>query len=272
MEDGTYRNYEQYVNNHIIPDLGPLKFEQVKPAHIEQFMKGRSALSPSAQRHIKITLNGIFETAIDNGFCVSNPCRKIGLKKDVDTAPKVFGKNDIAVLLELARTVEHGEILELLLYTGLRIGEAAALQWRDIDRDERIIIVRHSIARKDGGGYYLKTTKSGKERVIGINDKLEALLDRLPVSGLYVFIHVLEKHYRTAFAAINAMLSEQGRAPIAYLSPHKCRHTYATYLIKGGAGLREVQELLGHSSSAVTEIYTHVDTDDIKAVVSKLPY
>ena len=84
----------------------------------------------------------------------------------------------IAALLEIAPTVEYGYLLDLLLYTGMRMGAAAGLQWRDIDRKEGIITIRHSVARKDGGGYYLKTTKSGKERYIGINAKLAALLDR----------------------------------------------------------------------------------------------
>ena len=281
VEDGTYRNYAHYVNTHIVPALGHLKFEDIRPAHIEKFMRGKSSLSASAQQHIKIALGAIFETAIDNGFCLSNPCRKITVKKDKDNAPKVFSKDDIAALLEIAPTVEYGYLLELLLYTGMRIGEAAGLQWRDIDRKEGIITIRHSVARKDGGGYYLKTTKSGKERYIGINAKLAALLDRLPVRGLYVMarsefefesIHVLEKHYKAAFASVNTELQKQERAPVPYLSPHKCRHTYATYLLKGGANLREVQQLLGHSSVGVTEIYTHVDTEDIKSSVSKLPY
>ena len=281
VEDGTYRNYAHYVDKHIVPALGHLKFEEIRPAHIEKFMSGKSELSKSAQQHIKIALGAIFDTAIDNGFCLSNPCRKITVKKDKDQTPKVFPKDDIAALLEIAPSVEYGYVLELLLYTGMRIGEAAGLQWRDIDRKEGIITVRHSVARKEGGGYYLKTTKSGKERYIGINSKLAALLDRIPVSGLYVLARSefefwdtfqVDKQYQSAFRAINTELKRLGRCPVAYLSPHKCRHTYATYLLKGGANLREVQQLLGHSSVGVTEIYTHVDTEDIKSSVSKLPY
>jgi site-specific recombinase XerD len=56
------------------------------------------------------------------------------------------------------------------------------------------------------------------------------------------------------------------------LSPHKLRHTYATYLIKGGAELRAVQTLLGHSSIKVTEIYTHVDTEDRRRAAEMLAY
>mgnify|MGYP000317416689 CR=1 FL=1 len=55
-------------------------------------------------------------------------------------------------------------------------------------------------------------------------------------------------------------------------SPHKLRHTYATYLIKGGAELRAVQTLLGHSSVKVTEIYTHVDTEDRRRAAEMLAY
>ena len=60
--------------------------------------------------------------------------------------------------------------------------------------------------------------------------------------------------------------------PIIPSAPHKLRHTYATYLIKGGAELRAVQTLLGHSSVKVTEIYTHVDTEDRRKATAQLAY
>ena len=60
--------------------------------------------------------------------------------------------------------------------------------------------------------------------------------------------------------------------PVRKLSAHKLRHTYATYLIKGGAELRAVQTLLWHSSVSVTEIYTHVDTSDQRRATQKLAY
>ena len=279
VADGTFYNYEHYTTKHIIPALGYLKFEQVKPAHIERFMKEKSSLSKSAQRHLKITLSSIFETAIDNGFCLTNPCRKITIKLDKSNAPKVFTKEQIASLLTLAPSVDGGYIIELLLYTGMRIGEAAALQWHDIDFKEKVIVVRHAVAKKKGNGYYLKSTKSGTERYIGINNQLENLLKRIPRNGLYILgesefgftdVDKLERRYKKVFAEINEKLKDDKKIP--YLSPHKCRHTYATYLLKGGANLREVQQLLGHSTVGVTEIYTHIDTEDIKSSVMKLPY
>ena len=60
--------------------------------------------------------------------------------------------------------------------------------------------------------------------------------------------------------------------PVRKLSPHKLRHTYATYLVRGGAELRAVQSILGHQSVGVTEIYTHVNVEDQRRAAGKLAY
>jgi len=81
IEYGSYRNHEMYVNNHIIPVIGQYKLDQVKPVHIEKLLHDRKDLSASALKHIKITLNGIFETALDNNLCLTSPMRKIKVNK-----------------------------------------------------------------------------------------------------------------------------------------------------------------------------------------------
>lgn len=276
---GTYNNYKMYVERHIIPLIGQLKFENVKPAHIERVMNNIAGMSKSAHQHVKTALNGIFETAIDNHFCTANPCRKIKAKKDVVKEPEVFTANEIKSILSVADSVPDGYIIELLLYTGMRLGEAAALQWDDIDTKEEIINIRRSVAKKEGGGFQVKATKSGKERQIGVTDKLHDLISRIPRNGNYVLsrskydepnTYSLGDRYKSALKAINSALPPEDRVKL--LSAHKCRHTYATYLLKGGANLRQVQQLLGHSTITVTEIYTHIDTEEVKKSVANLPY
>lgn len=276
---GTYNNYRMYVGNHIIPVIGNLKFEDVKPAHIQKVMNKISKLSRSARQHVKIALNGIFETAIDNHYCTINPCRKIELKKDIKPEPEVFSTKEIECILQKARYVKDGYIIELLLYTGLRIGEASGLQWGDIDLENHIITVRKSVAKAEVGGYETTVTKSGKERRVGITPNLVNVFSRIPKNGLYVLAespdsfqnpYNLAKRYKKALSSINAELPEDKK--VRELTAHKCRHTYATYLLKGGANLRQVQQLLGHSAVTVTEVYTHIDTEDVKKSVTKLPY
>ena len=70
------------------------------------------------------------------------------------------------------------------------------------------------------------------------------------------------RQYETFFADL----------PVRKLSPHKLRHTYATYLVRGGAELRAVQSILGHQSVGVTEIYAHVNVEDQRRAAGKLAY
>lgn len=265
---GTYHNYEMYVKNHIIPKLGGLKFTQVRPAHIQQFFKSLDELSDSARHHIYIALNGIFKTAIKNHLCAENPVETPKSKPLQDSISiKVFLPDEIAAILRS----DHPCAIypQLLLYTGLRVGEVCALMWTKITKE--IIKVDSSTVRKEGGGFEDKLPKSKKSRYVGVTPKLDTLLSSIPRHGLYVLLddkgqRITPRKFETRY---KKFFRETG---LPYLSPHKCRHTYATYLLKGGAGLRAVQELLGHSKVQVTEIYTHVDTGDIKNNVRKLPY
>lgn len=272
---GTYKNYSLYISKHVKPMIGHLKFSQVRPAHIAQLFASAKnhrglPLSESARHDLYMVLKGTFETAIENRLCRESPVgkpKRVDLDKQISI--KVFPLEQIDKLL--TSDAEHAEYVKLLLYTGLRMGELLALKWSDIDLRQGIITVSKSIARAEGGGYIEKSTKSGKTRYVGITPSLAALLKSLPVSGFYVIAnkdgtHVTPHQFEARYKKV---LTTTG---VDYLSPHKCRHTYATYLIKGGAELRAVQEILGHSKPEVTELYTHVDTEHIKNNVSKLGY
>ena len=95
----SFRNYKNYVNAHIIPVIGAMRVSDVRPVDIERVMAAASSLSDSARNHIKIALNGIFETAVDNGLCSRNPVSKVKLQKRGDKTPVCFDREEIAALL-----------------------------------------------------------------------------------------------------------------------------------------------------------------------------
>ena len=261
-----------YVNNHIIKDLGTLKLIDVRPAHIEQFFGKRSKLSYSALRHIRVALKGIFETAIENNLCKDNPVKpKKQPAKEKAKVPKVFSISQVKSILKDAKTHKYRDYVLLPLYTGLREGELIALQWSDVDMKENLITVRQSRARKDGGGYENKETKNYKVRQVGITPELSAILTNMPRKGVYLFCDDIGRQISpsTFYHRYKAFFDETGNY---YLSPHKCRHTYATYSLRGGVDLRLLQALLGHSRITTTEMYTEVDTGDIKGSITKLKY
>ena len=282
VADGTYYNYTLYVNEHIIPYFKNRKIKDIRPADIEKFMLEKENYSYSCRRQIWLTLNDIFKTALKNKLCAENPCTDYKLlTKDKGSVSKIkfFKRDDLDKLIKGATEIKDGYYILLPLYTGCRLGELAGLQWSDID--DGIITIFRSVAKDESGNYSCKTPKSGKKRLIGISDNLSKVLSKMPHKGLYVLSdggndfltpHQIEYRYRRIFKEINANLEKENITPIEYLSPHKCRHTYATYLANGGAAAKDIQELLGHSSITTTQIYFHTDKEAIKNASNKLSY
>lgn len=284
----SYCNYELYVNDHIVPALGTLRLEDVRPAHIQKLINEKSTLSASALNHIKIALNGIFETAVKNRLCESNPADDVRLPQKVQKTPEVFSKDEIERILKFAPTDKHGHYIQLLLYTGLRVSELLALQWADVDLENEVLYINKTLRQAENENttdksrvYELvNTTKTGRVRTISISQKCCGILKAVPRKGIFVICDsassgfigpsCFDSRYRRFFERLNGALPEKER--VRALSPHKARHTYATHLLSGGADLRVIQELLGHSKITTTEIYTHVDIDQQKKSVLKLNY
>ena len=270
---GSYHNYELYVKNHVKPAIGDILLEHIRPVHIAAFFADpkRIKLSDSAKNHINVALKGIFDTAVENNYCLSSPIKAAPTsERQEQKEVEVFTVSQVESIIKSAATHENAVYVLLPLYTGMRLGELLSLKWNDIDLANGLITVRSSSAQAEKGRAE-KYPKSGKIRQVGISDNFEKALKAIPHKGIYVLCNdkgrplspsTYKRRYQTFFADTNNY----------YLSPHKCRHTYGTYLLKGGADLRNVQIALGHSTSRITEKYTHPDTDDVKNNIKKLGY
>jgi len=267
-----YYNYTLYLNKHIIPEIGNFRLEQIKPAHIEKLFKNKQNLSYSAQHHILVILRSLFKSAIKNQLCVNDPTEDIKITKENQLNTDIFSFDNIKEIIEAAKTHKFGFYVQSLLYSGMRMGELRALKWSDVDFDNNIIHIENAVARSENGET-IKSTKTGKDRYIGINENFkESLLKQYEnKSGDYVI-----NGYNNGFVTSPQFGFRYKKffreSNLRYLSPHKCRHTYATYLIKNGVDLRTVQELLGHTKINTTQRYTQVDMDMIKDGVNKLNF
>lgn len=154
-------------------------------------------------------------------------------------------------------------LIDLLISTGIRIGEAAAITLDDIIFSEHTILI-HGKGRKQRLIYISSAVTWDRLKAL-IKERKKAKDSHLFVNryGQPITIHGIEDIYKkyVKMAQVNAKST-----------PHYLRHTFATNLLANGADLRSVQEILGHASVSTTQIYTEVTTQRKKQVLKKFNY
>jgi integrase/recombinase XerD len=165
----------------------------------------------------------------------------------------------LATLQALERLCQNSfevALLKLGLTTGLRGNEMVLLEWSDIDPERRLIFLP------------AEKTKGAKDREIPLRQDTLDALNALPRKGLRVFERwarttpMIRRRWRQMFSRINA----------PYQSLHSLRHSYATWMLRNGADLRTVQELLGHADITTTALYlTAAESEETRKIVERLP-
>jgi integrase len=268
----TYEEYKIIINKNIIPSIGSVRLNQLKPAHVEKFMKSINDYSQSRKRKSRNLISAIIESAVDNMYCDRNVAKNVKLEGTIKKEVEIFSKGEIENILKYADKHPFGWVIKFLFYTGLRRGELMALTWNDIDCDNSIITVRRAAQRVKGGIEIGSTTKGKRSRAIPIDKTLKALIQTIPQSGIFVLNHNGNMYTFTRFHDdYNRFFSDLGES-VTFRTSHKCRHSFASYLLAGGANIRAVQDLLGHAQLSTTEIYTHVNTKDLQSNIRKLKY
>ncbi len=177
--------------------------------------------------------------------------------KKEKSLPTVLSEQEVVLILSQVENIKHKCILSLIYSGGLRISEAIALKINNLDRTRGIITI--------------KQAKGKKDRQVPLSKKLLMLLDNYFATykpHQYVFEGQMGGAYSTR-SIQNVFGIACGKAKISkQATVHTLRHSYATHLLEKGTDLRVIQEILGHSSSKTTEIYTHVSTKMIGAIRS----
>lgn len=172
--------------------------------------------------------------------------------------PNVLSKEEVKLILQALSNIKHKAMLSLIYSCGLRRGELLHLKLTDIDSKRGLVIIRQSKGRKD--------------RVAPLSEKiLELLRDYFmaykPNVWLFEGQDKLTPYDERSLASVLKQALEKSKInkPVTL---HWLRHSYATHLLENGTDLRYIQEILGHSSSRTTEIYTHVSNKNIQRITS----
>lgn len=212
--------------------------------------------------HVISSLKSFYNYYMRMGNINSNPTDEIDRPKIEKKIPEFLTLEEVSSLLNFKVNNEfearNKAILELLYSSGLRISELTSLELSNIDLDECLVRVMG---------------KGSKERIVPLGDyAIEALKEYIyfyrPMlnknNSSYIFLNnrggILSRQF--IFKVIKEECIKKGIRK--NVSPHTLRHTFATHLLKNGADLRIIQELLGHENLSTTQIYTHLTNDKLK--------
>jgi site-specific recombinase XerD len=173
--------------------------------------------------------------------------------------PVVLARDDVLRLIAAPTNPKHRALLMLLYSAGLRVSEVVKLRVDDLDRSRRLIRVRGGKGRKDR--YTLLSDRA-------LDTVLHYIAQARPT--VWLFPGATPRHHLTIRTVQKIVEQACQSAGITGASAHTLRHSFATHLLEAGTDLRYIQELLGHSSSRTTEIYTHVSRRELGRIRSPL--
>lgn len=261
------RDLERFAGTCAARSVAP---EAAGEAELCAFLAALSAAGEarSTQSRRLSAVRGFLRFLYVEGRRRDDPGARVGGPKKARPLPRILSVEEVRALLEAAHRqaaagvpggARRAALVELLYAAGLRVSELVALPEAALSAGQETMLVRG---------------KGGRERLVPITGAAQAAVARWRAvrgpSARYLFPAAARAGHltRQAFARELKTLAAAAGLPAARVSPHVLRHAFATHLVVNGADLRVVQTLLGHRDLATTEIYTHVSTDHLAAVLN----
>ncbi len=285
LADKQYKDYEGMIKNTIVPAIGTLRLTDVKDVQLQNIINSKAGQSLDRLNKLNHRINAMFRQAQISRLIVQNPAQFLTMPKAEDGTHRSITPFEREHFLKAAKTHYAGLMFKVMLYCGLRTGEAAALEWRDIDFVKRRVKVSRAI---ESGSENLKAPKTAagvreipipneiyEELVAVKGEPFEPVFSRPDNQGRYTnmsrhraWLSLKEQIDISMGAKFEHLLNEKTKRKrkIKTLSivaddlvPYCLRHTYCTDLQDKGVPINVAKYLMGHANIAITaKIYTHI--------------
>ena len=264
LSEETAKNYRYDLNKFtsFLEENGVKSLKEVEQSTVLKYLKSINDMNPKSVSRNITSINNLFIFLLKENKIKNNPCEFIDRPKLQKSLPDTLSFEEVSNLLDIPLLTKYDyrnkAMLEILYGSGLRISELISLTLRDVDMENDII-------RCIG--------KGNKERIVPINDYEKYYLkEYLEYRSLflingdndYLFLNNHgKKMTRQGFLKnLKKILVEKNISK--NVTPHTLRHSFASHMLSGGADLRSIQMLLGHSDISTTKIYTHISNEKVK--------
>lgn len=257
---------EYSVLNALIERFGKYRLCEITPEEVETFKRQRACqITSRGKTRSKATVNrdiavlsAVFNLAKRFGEIKENPVRNVKYYTDLPSRERILSEFEEKLLFKSVKNdVKLSRQIEILLYTGMRRGELFKLEWRDIDLTEGFINIRKEI------------TKTGKSRILPMLSNVKAIFNDLLIEA---------EDIKDTDSIFSGAASQAGTFSKKFkdictgfgwndLTVHSLRHTYSTRADKYGVGAFAQKALLGHTKLSMTERYTHLSKETLKASI-----
>jgi len=253
--------------NHLITFTGEVPLSKLDLRTLDKFIIITYQRTQRGASLFYRTLKAAFSKAVTWNYLSENPFKKIKSPKVTKAFPVFISEIELKMILDKTQKVYLKDLFTTALYTGMRLGELLNMKWSWVDFSQDQITVQCS-------EHF--TTKSKRERIIPINPYLKTiLLNRSPnifnikndeyvfskLPGIKLNENFISKRFKTSVRA--AQLNEK-------IHFHTLRHSFASLLVQRGVSLFVVKELLGHEDLATTQIYAHLQQQNLRDAVNLL--
>lgn len=298
LSPATYEFYSRNINDYIIPALGHLKLKDIRPSHIQQYIKqltelpkktrgqfqedGETIAASTVRRYLTV-LQSIFKQAVKQGLLNENPANVEHLTLPKVQVPKIdiFTKQEAAQMLAALENedLQFQTLIQLAIFTGARRGELTALKFSDIDFEQRKITIERSAYKITGQPLATKPPKDYETRTVTINESCCQLLKMLKREKL-----AESQRLGSAWCGDDWIFTQWNGEMMNLMTPtkqfakflkknglkhrkfHSLRHTSATLLLYAGVNIKQVQGRLGHGDIETTNKYLHlIEEADVEA-------
>lgn len=289
IKPSTFQRYESIYRKYIREsEIAGLKLANINTLKMQQFYNKLSkTYSYSQLKYLNSVLKTFFNWCIDSGYILRNPCLKVDIKGNKNEIiinhkqeVEILSENEISTIKNNIKGSDMELIILLDLATGLRQGELLALNWEDIDLQNKTLTVNKSVKEvyiyEDENNRHIETIfqvpkTQNSFRTISIPDALiDVLKNKENKNGL-----LFHDNNGNPLRAKN--VSYQWKkilkdCNIPHKKFHAIRHTYASMLLKNGVDIETVAELMGHTAISITQIYLHSSANQKQDAVNKLNY